>query len=375
MTTPPPDMPPQPHNWSAKPPRAADGWPIWMKVSIAGCVFVLAALVTTLTVILVVEDEGPSKAQQYRDALPENGLALAEPKSDSDIDQTAKWTCDLLGDFYNEYRKPQTGTGAVLLLLVTHDEDVDRLAIAWDPQYVVTHDLNENKNFGGLIEGQGRSVGILRDLYCRTIPFDKAAAPAANATQTAPVKTPERTATARPPTTTRAPAYPDMDDQGFRNSHASCDVGDVLEAAGRTADSQIVICGEPGLNYSYYYRGVRLSDRAPSEFSGVEDRRGGNFVVVNAGGGGGGGDSGESVILFGPVAGGKTHVASTRHHAGRRGPDVRFVKCAHMLTDLAGGHADRTTANACANTPARRCSSSTSRWVSTPPQDLMTPTT
>lgn len=50
---------------------------------------------------------------------------------------------------------------------------------------------------------------------------------------------------------------------------------------GRTADSQIVVCGRPGLNYSYYYRGVRLSDSAPSEFSGVEDRRGGKFVVVN----------------------------------------------------------------------------------------------
>ena len=30
------------------------------------------------------------------------------------------------------------------------------------------------------------------------------------------------------------------------------------------------------------------------------------------------------------------------HHVARRGGDVRFVKCARMLADLAGGHADRT---------------------------------
>ncbi|ABG99079.1 conserved hypothetical protein (plasmid) [Rhodococcus jostii RHA1] len=40
---------------------------------------------------------------------------------------------------------------------------------------------------------------------------------------------------------------------------------------------------------------------------------------------------------------GKTHVAQALgHHVTRRGGDVRFVKCARMLADLAGGHADRT---------------------------------
>ena len=40
---------------------------------------------------------------------------------------------------------------------------------------------------------------------------------------------------------------------------------------------------------------------------------------------------------------GKTHVAQALgHHVARRGGDIRFVKCARMLADLAGGHADRT---------------------------------
>jgi DNA replication protein DnaC len=55
-------------------------------------------------------------------------------------------------------------------------------------------------------------------------------------------------------------------------------------------------------------------------------------------------DASESVILYGPVGVGKTHVAQALgHHVARRGGDVRFVKCARMLADLAGGHADRTT--------------------------------
>jgi len=54
-------------------------------------------------------------------------------------------------------------------------------------------------------------------------------------------------------------------------------------------------------------------------------------------------DAGESVILYGPVGVGKTHVAQALgHHVARRGGDVRFVKCSRMLADLAGGHADRT---------------------------------
>jgi DNA replication protein DnaC len=53
-------------------------------------------------------------------------------------------------------------------------------------------------------------------------------------------------------------------------------------------------------------------------------------------------DAGESVILYGPVGVGKTHVAQALGHAvARRGGDIRFVKTSRMLADLAGGHADR----------------------------------
>jgi DNA replication protein DnaC len=53
-------------------------------------------------------------------------------------------------------------------------------------------------------------------------------------------------------------------------------------------------------------------------------------------------DAGESVILFGPVGVGKTHVAQALGHAvARRGGDVRFAKTSRVLSDLAGGHADR----------------------------------
>jgi DNA replication protein DnaC len=39
---------------------------------------------------------------------------------------------------------------------------------------------------------------------------------------------------------------------------------------------------------------------------------------------------------------GKTHVAQALGHAvARRGGDVRFAKTSRMLSDLAGGHADR----------------------------------
>jgi len=54
-------------------------------------------------------------------------------------------------------------------------------------------------------------------------------------------------------------------------------------------------------------------------------------------------DAGESVILYGPVGVGKTHVAKALgHQVARRGGDIRFVKCSRTLADLAGGHADRT---------------------------------
>lgn len=54
-------------------------------------------------------------------------------------------------------------------------------------------------------------------------------------------------------------------------------------------------------------------------------------------------EAGESIILFGPVGVGKTHIAQgLGHRVIRRGKDVRFVKTSRMLADLAGGHADRT---------------------------------
>jgi DNA replication protein DnaC len=53
--------------------------------------------------------------------------------------------------------------------------------------------------------------------------------------------------------------------------------------------------------------------------------------------------AGESVILFGPVGVGKSHVAQALGHlAIRRGADVRFTKTSKALADLAGGHADHT---------------------------------
>ncbi|MFF7791279.1 ATP-binding protein [Streptomyces sp. NPDC007991] len=53
--------------------------------------------------------------------------------------------------------------------------------------------------------------------------------------------------------------------------------------------------------------------------------------------------SGQSVILFGPVGVGKTHVAQALGHlAIRQGAGVRFTKTSRILAKLAGGHADRT---------------------------------
>src|SRR5215472_478957 len=52
--------------------------------------------------------------------------------------------------------------------------------------------------------------------------------------------------------------------------------------------------------------------------------------------------AGESVILYGPVGVGKTHVAQALGHlAIRQGAEVRFTKTSRTLADLAGGHADR----------------------------------
>ncbi len=53
-------------------------------------------------------------------------------------------------------------------------------------------------------------------------------------------------------------------------------------------------------------------------------------------------ESGESVILHGPVGVGKTMVAQALgHQACRRGYTAAFTKTSRLLADLAGGHADR----------------------------------
>ena len=53
--------------------------------------------------------------------------------------------------------------------------------------------------------------------------------------------------------------------------------------------------------------------------------------------------AGESVILYGPVGVGKTHIAQALGHmAIRHGADVRFAKTSRVLAELAGGHADGT---------------------------------
>jgi DNA replication protein DnaC len=53
--------------------------------------------------------------------------------------------------------------------------------------------------------------------------------------------------------------------------------------------------------------------------------------------------AGESIVLYGPVGVGKSHVAQALGHlAIRHGAGVRFTKTSRALADLAGGHADRT---------------------------------
>jgi DNA replication protein DnaC len=53
--------------------------------------------------------------------------------------------------------------------------------------------------------------------------------------------------------------------------------------------------------------------------------------------------AGESVILYGPVGVGKSHVAQALGHlAIRHGANVLFTKTSRLLATLAGGHADRT---------------------------------
>jgi len=53
--------------------------------------------------------------------------------------------------------------------------------------------------------------------------------------------------------------------------------------------------------------------------------------------------AGESVILYGPVGVGKSHIAQALGHlAIRHGADVRYAATSRVLADLAGGHADHT---------------------------------
>jgi len=53
--------------------------------------------------------------------------------------------------------------------------------------------------------------------------------------------------------------------------------------------------------------------------------------------------AGESVILYGPVGVGKSHVAQALGHlAVRQGAQARFWKTSRLLAHLAGGHADGT---------------------------------
>lgn len=54
-------------------------------------------------------------------------------------------------------------------------------------------------------------------------------------------------------------------------------------------------------------------------------------------------DKAESILVYGPVGVGKTHVAQALGHmACRRGYAVNFAKCSRVLADLAGGRADGT---------------------------------
>ncbi|MFF5212195.1 ATP-binding protein [Streptosporangium sp. NPDC000396] len=53
--------------------------------------------------------------------------------------------------------------------------------------------------------------------------------------------------------------------------------------------------------------------------------------------------AGESVILYGPVGVGKSHIAQVLGQLViRNGIDVRFIKTSRALAHLAGGHADHT---------------------------------
>jgi DNA replication protein DnaC len=53
-------------------------------------------------------------------------------------------------------------------------------------------------------------------------------------------------------------------------------------------------------------------------------------------------EAAQGLIIYGPVGVGKSHIATALGHlACRRGYEVSFFACSHLLADLAGGHADR----------------------------------
>jgi DNA replication protein DnaC len=53
-------------------------------------------------------------------------------------------------------------------------------------------------------------------------------------------------------------------------------------------------------------------------------------------------EAGQGLIIYGPVGVGKSHIAiALGHLACRRGYEVSFMTCSHLLAELAGGHADR----------------------------------
>ncbi|MDX3435652.1 ATP-binding protein [Streptomyces stelliscabiei] len=83
--------------------------------------------------------------------------------------------------------------------------------------------------------------------------------------------------------------------------------------------------------------------------------------------------AGESVILFGPVGVGKTHIAQAQGHlAVRQGAHVRFAKTSRILAELADGHADRTWENGSANWYGPTCSSSTTSPCDSSPRPMPT---
>lgn len=53
-------------------------------------------------------------------------------------------------------------------------------------------------------------------------------------------------------------------------------------------------------------------------------------------------EAGEGLLIYGPVGVGKSHIAiALGHLAARRGHDVAFLAASRLLSELAGGHADR----------------------------------